>query len=153
LLLFDGDTEAEYDRFFQVDVQSFDHVYTCDLKPMGAKTQLTNDNRLEFVDLYTNFVLGKSVEKQFNAFREGFQLVCQDSAIKIFRPEEVEQLICGSSDLDFDALETSTVYDGGWTKESDIIKYFWEIVHSFSYEEKKKLLFFATGSDRVGKRL
>lgn len=29
-------------------------------------------------------------------------------------------------------------------------RYFWEIVHEFSYEEKKKLLFFATGSDRVG---
>lgn len=29
------------------------------------------------------------------------------------------------------------------------LRYFWEIVHSFSYEEKKKLLFFATGSDRV----
>lgn len=29
------------------------------------------------------------------------------------------------------------------------IRYFWEIVHSFSYEDKKKLLFFATGSDRV----
>lgn len=41
---------------------------------------------------------------------------------QIFRPEEVEQLICGSSDLDFNALETSTVYDGGWTKDSDIIK-------------------------------
>jgi hypothetical protein len=26
---------------------------------------------------------------------------------------------------------------------------FWEIVHEFSDEEKKKLLFFATGSDRV----
>lgn len=29
------------------------------------------------------------------------------------------------------------------------IRYFWEIVHNFNYEEKKKLLFFATGSDRV----
>jgi HECT-domain (ubiquitin-transferase) len=26
---------------------------------------------------------------------------------------------------------------------------FWEIVHEFTDEEKKKLLFFATGSDRV----
>ncbi|KAG2213365.1 hypothetical protein INT47_009038 [Mucor saturninus] len=149
LLLFHGDIESEYDRSFQVDIQSFGHVFTCDLKPDGAKTLLTNENSAEFVELYTQFVLSKSVEKQFNAFREGFQIVCQDSAIKIFRPEEVEQLICGSSDLDFDALETSTVYDGGWTKDSDIIKYFWEIVHSFSYEEKKKLLFFATGSDRA----
>lgn len=40
----------------------------------------------------------------------------------MFRPEEVEQLICGSSDLDFEALEKTTVYDGGWTKDSDIIK-------------------------------
>lgn len=123
LLLFHGDIESEYDRSFQVDIQSFGHVFTCDLKPDGAKTLLTNENSAEFVDLYTQFVLSKSVEKQFNAFREGFQIVCQDSAIKIFRPEEVEQLICGSSDLDFDALETSTVYDGGWTKDSDIIKY------------------------------
>ncbi|KAG2232848.1 hypothetical protein INT48_006300 [Thamnidium elegans] len=149
LLSFNGDIESEYDRSFQVDIQSFGHVLTCDLKPDGAKTQLTSENSAEFVDLYARFVLSKSVEKQFNAFREGFQLVCQDSAIKIFRPEEVEQLICGSSDLDFDALEQSTVYDGGWTKDSDIIKYFWEIVHSFTYEEKKKLLFFATGSDRA----
>ncbi|KAG2200418.1 hypothetical protein INT46_002285, partial [Mucor plumbeus] len=149
LLSFDGDIESEYDRPFQVDIQSFGHIFTCDLKPFGSKTQLNNENRTEFVGLYADFVLSKSVEKQFNAFKEGFNLVCQDSAIKIFRPEEVEQLICGSSDLDFDALETSTVYDGGWTKDSDIIKHFWEIVHSFSYEEKKKLLFFATGSDRA----
>ncbi|KAI8372246.1 hypothetical protein EDC96DRAFT_500434, partial [Choanephora cucurbitarum] len=149
LLNFEGDIVTEYDRNFQVDIQSFGHVYTCDLKPFGSNIQLTNENKHEFVDLYVQFVLTDCIEKQFNAFKEGFQLVCQDSAIKIFRPEEVEQLICGSSDLDFDALEASTVYDGGWSKDSDIIKYFWEIVHSFTYEEKKKLLFFATGSDRA----
>lgn len=82
-MLFEGDTESEYDRSFQVDIQSFGQVFTCDLKPSGAKIQLTNNNRSEFVDLYTQFVLSKSVEKQFNAFREGFQLVCQDSAIKV----------------------------------------------------------------------
>ncbi|RCH83458.1 putative E3 ubiquitin-protein ligase HTD2 [Rhizopus azygosporus] len=149
LLQYDGDIEAEYDRSFQVSVESFGHVFTYDLKPNGAEIQLTKDNRIEFVELYTKFILDVSVKKQFEAFKEGFMLVCQDSAIKIFRPEEVEQLICGCSDLDFEALEKSTVYDGGWTKDSDIIKYFWEIAHSFSYEEKKKLLFFATGSDRA----
>ncbi|KAI7903295.1 uncharacterized protein BX663DRAFT_508110 [Cokeromyces recurvatus] len=149
LLIFDGDIEKEYDHCFQVDVKSFDQLLTYDLKPGGSMIQLTNENRQEFVDLYVQFILNTSIEKQFNAFKEGFQLVCKDSAIKIFRPEEVEQLVCGSSNLDFNALEASTVYDGGWTKDSLIIKYFWEIVHSFSYEEKKKLLFFTTGSDRA----
>ncbi|KAI7868452.1 hypothetical protein BDF14DRAFT_1982473 [Spinellus fusiger] len=149
LLSFDGVVESEYERYFQVDIRSCGNVHTYDLKPSGSSILLTRDNREEFVKLYIKFVLETSIEKSFSAFVQGFRLVCQDSAIKIFRPEEIEQLICGCSDLDFEALEKSTVYDGGWTNESPIIKYFWEIVHAFSYHEKKKLLFFATGSDRA----
>lgn len=80
---FDGDIESEYDRFFQVDVESYGQIFTCDLKPMGSTIQLTNSNRHEFVQLYSEFVLSESVKKQFEGFMEGFQLVCQDSAIKV----------------------------------------------------------------------
>ena len=41
------------------------------------------------------------------------------------------------------------MYDGGFSAETPTIRFFWEVVHSFSEEQKKKLLFFATGSDRV----
>ncbi|KAG2181863.1 hypothetical protein INT44_008679 [Umbelopsis vinacea] len=149
LLYFEGSVEGAYDRSFQIDKDVWGCINTFDLKENGAAVKLTNDNRQEFVQLYTDHVLNQSVEKQFSAFREGFNLVCVDSAIKIFRPEEIEQLICGSSDLDFDALEKATLYDGGWNKDTPIIRAFWEIVHEFTDEEKKKLLFFATGSDRV----
>ncbi|KAI8084518.1 uncharacterized protein BX664DRAFT_337173 [Halteromyces radiatus] len=144
-----SDEDDEFDHYFQVDIESFGHLKTYDLKPNGGSILVTKDDREEFVDLYVDFLLNKSVEKQFTAFQTGFNLICRDCAIKIFRPEEVEQLVCGSSDLDFYALEKSTVYDGGWDENSTIIRYFWEIVHGFSYEEKKKLLFFATGSDRA----
>ncbi|KAG2184976.1 hypothetical protein INT43_000889, partial [Umbelopsis isabellina] len=150
LLYYEGNVEVAYDRSFQIDKDVWGCINTFDLKENGASIKLTNENRQEFVQLYVDYVLNKSTEKQFNAFRDGFNLVCADSAIKqIFRPEEVEQLICGSSDLDFDALEKATLYDGGWNKDTPIIKSFWEIVHAFSDEEKKRLLFFATGSDRV----
>ncbi|CAO3657776.1 unnamed protein product [Umbelopsis ramanniana] len=149
LLYYEGSVEAAYDRSFQIDKDVWGCINTFDLKEDGASIKLTNYNRQEFVQLYTDYVLNQSVEKQFWAFRDGFNLVCADSAIKIFRPEEVEQLICGSSDLDFDALEKATLYDGGWNKDTPIIRAFWEIVHEFTDEEKKKLLFFATGSDRV----
>jgi hypothetical protein len=39
-------------------------------------------------------------------------------------------------------------YENGYTKDDLTIKYFWQIVHDFSLEERKKLLFFTTGSDR-----
>lgn len=46
-------------------------------------------------------------------------------------------------------LELSTEYDGGYTPESQIIIDFWSIVHNLSMKNKKKLLQFTTGSDRV----
>jgi ubiquitin-protein ligase E3 A len=50
--------------------------------------------------------------------------------------------------LDFEELEKVTIYDNGYYEDHPVIKNFWEVVHSLSVEEKKKLLFFATGSDR-----
>ncbi|KAL1919135.1 uncharacterized protein VTP21DRAFT_2517 [Calcarisporiella thermophila] len=150
LLDFDGDVEPAYNWTFQVELESFDgHRHAYDLKPNGSSIKLTNDNRKEFVDLYVSFLLTKSVERQFQAFKEGFDMVCANSAIRMFRPEEVEQLVCGSQDLDFEALEKVTRYDGGWRQDSPVIRNFWEIVHSFSDEQKKRLLAFTTGSDRV----
>lgn len=51
----------------------------------------------EFVDMYADFLLNTSVERQFRAFRRGFQMVTDESPLNLlFRPEEVEQLVCGS---------------------------------------------------------
>ena len=51
----------------------------------------------EFVTLYADFLLNKSIEKQFRAFRRGFQMVTNESPLRsLFRPKEIELLICGS---------------------------------------------------------
>jgi len=69
--------------------------------------------------------------------------------LQLFLPEELELLVCGDPTLDFDALEEGTYYDNGFTAEHPTVKAFWEIVHSFTLEQKKRLLFFTTGSDRA----
>ena len=49
------------------------------------------------MDKYVDFTLNKSPEKQFKAFKRGFDMVTDESPLKIwFRPEEVELLVCGS---------------------------------------------------------
>lgn len=49
------------------------------------------------MELYADFLLNKSVEKQFHAFYKGFQMVVDESPLDLlFRPEEIELLICGS---------------------------------------------------------
>lgn len=47
--------------------------------------------------MYADFLLNKAVEKQFHAFYKGFLMVTDESPLELlFRPEEIEQLICGS---------------------------------------------------------
>jgi ubiquitin-protein ligase E3 A len=149
LLEFEGDVESAFSRSFQIDIQIFGETQTIDLVENGADKPLTNENRDQFVRLYVDFLLNKSVEKAFNAFKRGFDLICSESAISLFRPEELELLICGDSDLDFEALKNNTTYDGGYSLETPVIKFFWDAVLEFDDEKKKRLLFFATGTDRV----
>jgi ubiquitin-protein ligase E3 A len=149
LLEYEGNVAEVYDRVFQVETESFGVVKKVDLKPNGANIILTNENRKEYVDLYVNWVLNESIASQFKAFKNGFDIVCKGPPLELFKFEELELMIIGSSKLDFDALERATVYVEGYKKDDAYIKEFWKVVKSLDEEEKKKFLFFVTGSDRA----
>jgi hypothetical protein len=65
------------------------------------------------------------------------------------RPEELELLICGTTELNFTSLEEGAEYDDGYDADHQVIQWFWSIVHSMPTEKKQKLLMFVTASDRV----
>lgn len=47
--------------------------------------------------MYADYLLNTSIDKKFRAFRRGFQMVTDESPLHLlFRPEEVELLVCGS---------------------------------------------------------
>jgi len=149
MLEFNGDVENTYCRTFSVDVKSFGSRNVVDLKKDGRKIAVTAENRKEYVDLHTDWVLNKSIEKQFAAFKDGFLQVAGGDGLKLCRPEELELLICGSEKLDFEALEQACEYEAPFSASSRVIKDFWSVVHSLSEDEKRRFLFFCTGSDRV----
>ena len=76
----------------------------------------SSQNREEFVRLYVQHVLVDSVASQFEAFARGFHTVCGGSALRLFQAAETEMLVCGSPELDFKALETSTTYEDGYSQ-------------------------------------
>ncbi|XP_040192264.1 ubiquitin-protein ligase E3A [Rana temporaria] len=151
LLEYEGSVEDDMMITFQISQNDlFGNPLMHDLKENGDTIPITNENRKEFVSLYTDHILNKSVDKQFKAFRRGFHMVTNESPLKyLFRPEEIELLICGSRNLDFQALKETTEYDGGYTRDSQIIREFWDIVYSFTEEQKRLFLQFTTGTDRA----
>uniref|UniRef100_A0AAQ4QF58 HECT-type E3 ubiquitin transferase n=1 Tax=Gasterosteus aculeatus aculeatus TaxID=481459 RepID=A0AAQ4QF58_GASAC len=145
LLEYGGNVEEDMMLTYQIShTDLFGNPMLHDLKEEGDQIPVTADNRQEFVDTYADYVLNKSVERQFKAFRKGFLMVTKESPLKyLFRPEE------SRDKLDFEALEKTTEYDGGYSKDSQIVKDFWETIHSFGEEQKRLFLQFTTGTDRA----
>jgi len=96
-----------------------------------------------------DYYLNSSIQKQFTAFAQGFKAVLAGDPLELFRAEELELLICGEkTELNLQDLEKGCKYVG-WTATSIPVRYFWSIVHKFTSEQKRKLLAFTTGTDRV----
>ncbi|EKE40171.1 hypothetical protein ENUP19_0006G0012 [Entamoeba nuttalli] len=149
ILKYEGDDmEETMGLTFQHTQEINGEVKVIDLKPNGGYIPVTKENKKEFVQLLTDYILNTSIEKQFNAFISGFKLVFNSRLLTIFSPHELELLIAGSDTFDFHELENATRYANGYTKDTPVVKWLWEILHSYSIELKKKFLFFSTGSDR-----
>lgn len=121
LLSFDGDVENVYCRTFEVETEVFGTMHKHELKPGGSSIPVTNDNRKEYVDLFVKWKLVESVQKQFDAFLEGFRMVVDSGTLKLFRPEELEIMVVGTNEMNFDELERSAKYGSGYTKDHKTI--------------------------------
>eukprot|EP00494_Astrolonche_serrata_P004972 UN04987 len=149
LLEFEGDVKETFLRSFVHEYKFFGESKVEELKKDGAKIPVTKENRKEYVELYSKYLMEGSVKKQFDMLNQGFEMVAGADTISLFRWEELQLLVCGSELIDFEELERSSRYADGFEKTDATIKYFWEIAHALDDENKRKLLSFCTGSDRI----
>ncbi|KAI9611099.1 hypothetical protein H4Q26_008948 [Puccinia striiformis f. sp. tritici PST-130] len=152
ILEYDGDDLEEIcSRNFVGDYDAYGTVREVPLLPNGENLPVTKSNRTEFVKLYCDYVLNKSITQQFQAFSDGFHSIAAGNGLSLFQPEEIELLVIGSSydsKLSVEDLKAITTYDGFLSTDSTI-QYFWSVVNSFDFEDQKKLLRFITGTDRI----
>ena len=140
--------EEELDSNFTVVDDKFGEKIEVPLKPGGEKIMINNFNKSEYVELYTDWFFNKSIDEYFRAFEKGFYKVFNRNLTKMLTPQELELIICGTQILDFHELKLACVYEE-FDKNSETVKYFWEILFDFNEEEKKKFLSFVTGCDRA----
>ncbi|KAK9818463.1 hypothetical protein WJX74_005654 [Apatococcus lobatus] len=145
----EGTVEGIFCQNFTAGLPGIGETISVALKEDGDDIMVTEENRREYVDLFVDFYLNRSVNKQFEAFARGFQELLGGPAINLFSGTELERLVCGNPLLDFAALQKHSRYDGGYTPEHRAVRWLWEIVHEFDDEEKRRFLKFFSGSDRA----
>jgi len=142
VLHYDGDVGADMGLFFTT-------AEGHELYPGSADEAVTNDNREEFVKRYIKWVLRDSVKAQLAALCGGFAQLVAGPAAAILTPDDLEQIVCGLPHLDFKALEASTRYEGGYSKDTPVVRWFWKVVHSRPLAWQRRLLTFVTASARA----
>ncbi|XP_013166656.1 PREDICTED: E3 ubiquitin-protein ligase TRIP12 isoform X1 [Papilio xuthus] len=126
-----------------------------ELRRGGRDLPVTAHNLHNYIGLVTHWLLYEGVAKQMEAFKEGFESVFPLANLKIFYPEELEQVFCGSPSggreqrWEARMLAECIRPDHGYTAESRAIRMLVDILASYSRDEQRLFLQFVTGSPRL----
>lgn len=143
------DVEDVFCLTFSISQNCFGEENQVPLKPGGENIPVTNKNKSEYVKLYVDYILSKSCEAQFSAFKNGFLKVISGRVLELFHPQELMALVVGNENYDWKVLQKTCQYKEGYSADHQTIKYFWEVFHELSEENKRKFLLYLTGSDRI----
>ncbi|XP_034405047.1 probable E3 ubiquitin-protein ligase HERC6 [Cyclopterus lumpus] len=137
-------------------VQSLETPFTAawggeevELDPTETGKLVTASNKKEFVDAFINYAFNKSVEGVFEAFKKGFFKVCDIDVVEFFQPEELQAVMVGQENYEWELFKKNTIYEGEYHDEHPNIVTFWEVFKNLTPEEKKQFLLFLTGCNRV----
>ncbi|GLT31999.1 hypothetical protein SLA2020_066960 [Shorea laevis] len=145
---YEGDI-SELELYFIIVNNEYGEQRVEELVPGGKNLRVTKDNVIEYIYLVCNYRLNLQIQKQSSHFLGGFLQLMQKHWINMFNDHELQLLISGSpQSLDVDDLRLHSNYTGGYHSGHCIIKMFWEVLESFSLENKKKFLKFVTGCCR-----
>ena len=137
------------DLTFSVERDSFGKITVHDLKPNGRTVAVTDETKGEYVSLVCEDKLTTSVKPQLTAFLTGLHELVSEDLLSLFSASELELLISGMPNIDLDDLKANTEYQGGYKASTPVIGYFWNVVSTFTEEDKAKFLMFVTGSTKV----
>ncbi|KAF2690314.1 hypothetical protein K458DRAFT_328646 [Lentithecium fluviatile CBS 122367] len=156
-----GDVEDFALNFTVTDNIIVDHTtkktktITRDLKPDGANTPVTNQNRLVYISYMARYRLQNQPYPQTAAFLRGLSTMIQPSWLSMFNQSELQTLVGGtSSSINIDDLRRNTIYGGTYVIGDDglehpTIQLFWKIMQDLSDGEQRAVLKFVTSTPRA----
>lgn len=133
---------------FSVTEDQLGMTETVSLIEGGEDVNVTNDNLPEYLCEQLKYRLLTRINKQLREFLKGFYDVVPEPLLAVFDFKELELLLHGLPNIKMEDWTTYTEYSGEFAGNPNhkVVKWFWEIVGSYSQENKAKLLQFSTGT-------
>ena len=133
---------------FSVDDDHFGQMQVLDLKSGGRDIAVTEENKNEYVKLFVNYRFKRGIESQFHSLLKGFHEVVPPELLIHFDERELEVVIAGFGTIDLLDWKSNTRLKH-CSPDSKIVKWFWQVLESYTEEQRARLLQFVTGSPRV----
>ncbi|KAF1363229.1 hypothetical protein EJ07DRAFT_163120 [Lizonia empirigonia] len=163
LKTYPGDVEDFSLNFTITDTVVTDHTtnpkktkaISKDLKPGGADTSVTNQNRLVYISYMARHRLQNQPYLQTTAFLRGLSTMIQPSWLSMFNHSELQTLISGTrTQIDVEDLRRNTIYGGTYVIGDDglehpTVQLFWKIMKDISDDERRAVLKFVTSTPRA----
>lgn len=146
--ILENDVEPMYLTFTTID-DEFGDKKVVPLIEDGENIDVTNNNKNEYVSLYINYHLKKSINAQISAFCEGFYSLIPLENISYFSQSELDFILCGHSQIDIEDMKKHVVYSSPYHKDHATIIMFYEVISNWSQEDLTKLILFVTGSSKI----
>ncbi|XP_044752969.1 E3 ubiquitin-protein ligase TRIP12 isoform X2 [Coccinella septempunctata] len=128
--------------------------HNLELMKNGKNIHLTIHNLHQYINLVTHWTLVEGVSRQMESLREGFETVFPLQNLRLFFPDELESVFCGSPKDTLSGWDVKTLMeccrpDHGYNADSRAIRFLFEVLSSYDREEQRLFVQFLTGSPRL----
>ena len=137
------------DFVFNYGIDFFGEYKEIELKENGSEIAVTNDNKKEYIDLLSDFIMCGLIEKQVKSFCDGFNSLIAPDEIEMFTPNELDLLICRIPKIEVNDFIQNIHFEGEYCTETPVVKLFFKAILEWKNEDLVKLLIFMTGTSRV----
>ena len=117
------------------------------LKRDGASLAVTFATRGEYADLVESYRMHE-FDVQAAALLRGLAKVLPAKLLPLFTGAELEFMVCGTPEIDVALLQKCTEYSSCSASDPHIV-WFWQVLESFSHEDRAAFLRFVWGRSRL----
>lgn len=122
---------------------------TVDLRPNGRNIPVTSATRAEYLFRTADHHLNTRIRVHCAEFCRGLFSILPQAWLRLFAADELHMLIAGEErHINVDDMQAHVVYSGEYHEEHVNIRAFWNVVRSFTDEERRNLVRFITSCPR-----